>query len=95
MYVPCSGLTGENLTKCCNEPLLREWYNGPTLLDRIGKKRINCAAGSKNFGTQITFGYRVLLSRTVSMESLMIPALRSTCFLIDDLFYFSKMATSR
>ena len=38
VYVPCSGLTGENLTKCCNEPLLRKWYNGPTLLDRIGKK---------------------------------------------------------
>lgn len=35
VYVPCSGLTGENLTKCCNEPLLRKWYNGPTLLDRI------------------------------------------------------------
>lgn len=35
VYVPCSGLTGENLTKCCNEPLLRNWYNGPTLLDRI------------------------------------------------------------
>ncbi|CAH3021010.1 unnamed protein product [Porites evermanni] len=35
VYVPCSGLTGENLTKCCNETLLRNWYNGPTLLDRI------------------------------------------------------------
>ena len=37
MYVPCSGLTGENLTGPCNEPLLRGWYNGPSLLERIGK----------------------------------------------------------
>ena len=48
-----------------------------------------------NFETRITFGCRFLLSRTVSMESLMIPALRSTCFLIDDLLDFYKTATSR
>lgn len=35
VYVPCSGLTGENLTGPCNEPLLRGWYNGPSLLERI------------------------------------------------------------
>ena len=66
VYVPCSGLTGENLTKCCNEPLLRKWYNGPTLLDRIGKNYTNYAAGSKkllskfhgNCGTRIEFGCR-------------------------------------
>lgn len=35
VYVPCSGLTGENLTGFSKEPLLRAWYNGPSLLDRI------------------------------------------------------------
>jgi len=36
VYVPCSGLTGENLIGPCEEPLLLRWYNGPSLLDRIG-----------------------------------------------------------
>ena len=36
MFVPCSGLTGENLVGPCEEPLLLKWYNGPSLLDRIG-----------------------------------------------------------
>lgn len=36
VYVPCSGLTGENLVGPCEEPLLLKWYNGPSLLDRIG-----------------------------------------------------------
>lgn len=36
VYVPCSGLTGENLVGPCKEPLLLTWYNGPSLLDRIG-----------------------------------------------------------
>ena len=40
MYVPCSGLTGENLTGPCQEPLLRAWYNGPSLLDRIGRNKL-------------------------------------------------------
>lgn len=35
VYVPCSGLSGENLLGPCKEPLLRKWYDGPTLLDRI------------------------------------------------------------
>ncbi|XP_078363300.1 HBS1-like protein isoform X2 [Oculina patagonica] len=35
VYVPCSGLTGENLVGCSEEPLLSAWYNGPSLLDRI------------------------------------------------------------
>ncbi|XP_022777846.1 HBS1-like protein, partial [Stylophora pistillata] len=39
VYVPCSGLTGENLTGSSQEPLLRAWYNGPSLLDRIDNFR--------------------------------------------------------
>lgn len=36
-YVPCSGLTGENLIKPPSEPELLKWYNGPYLLDVIDK----------------------------------------------------------
>ncbi|XP_037085357.1 HBS1-like protein isoform X2 [Pollicipes pollicipes] len=34
-YVPCSGLTGENLTQPAQEPQLQAWYSGPTLLQVI------------------------------------------------------------
>ncbi|XP_074642147.1 HBS1-like protein isoform X3 [Tubulanus polymorphus] len=37
-YVPCSGLGGENLTKCQDEKL-KQWYSGPTLVDQIDKFR--------------------------------------------------------
>ncbi|CAH0406125.1 unnamed protein product [Chilo suppressalis] len=36
-YVPCSGLTGENLVKPPSEVELLKWYNGPCLLDVIDK----------------------------------------------------------
>ena len=35
-YVPCSGLTGENLVKASAVPELISWYSGPTLLTTIG-----------------------------------------------------------
>uniref|UniRef100_A0A2M4A8K3 Putative elongation factor 1 alpha n=1 Tax=Anopheles triannulatus TaxID=58253 RepID=A0A2M4A8K3_9DIPT len=34
-YVPCSGLTGENLVKDPTDLALIQWYNGPTLLKVI------------------------------------------------------------
>ncbi|XP_034483693.1 HBS1-like protein [Drosophila innubila] len=34
-FTPCSGLTGENLTKAAQEPGLKAWYEGPHLLDVI------------------------------------------------------------
>uniref|UniRef100_A0A182QBA3 Tr-type G domain-containing protein n=1 Tax=Anopheles farauti TaxID=69004 RepID=A0A182QBA3_9DIPT len=34
-YVPCSGLTGENLVKEPTDPALTQWYSGPTLLKVI------------------------------------------------------------
>ena len=40
MYVPCSGLSGENLTSPAKGPKLVQWYKGPCLLDTIGA----CAA---------------------------------------------------
>ena len=36
-YIPCSGLSGENLTKPPTEPKLADWYKGPTLVQQIGK----------------------------------------------------------
>lgn len=38
-FIPCSGLTGENLVKPASESELVKWYNGPTLCDIIGKKK--------------------------------------------------------
>lgn len=34
-YIPCSGLTGENLIDLPKESALRKWYEGPTLLQQI------------------------------------------------------------
>lgn len=36
-YIPCSGLTGENLVKEPIDPELISWYNGPTLITVIGE----------------------------------------------------------
>lgn len=36
-FVPCSGLIGENLSKRSMEPLLKAWYQGPCLLEAIGR----------------------------------------------------------
>lgn len=35
-YIPCSGMTGENLVKPPTDPELLSWYNGPTLINVIG-----------------------------------------------------------
>lgn len=35
-FIPCSGLSGENLTQAPSQPLLSSWYNGPTLVKQIG-----------------------------------------------------------
>lgn len=39
-YVPCSGLTGENLASPSQERALVSWYSGPCLLDVIGNEFI-------------------------------------------------------
>lgn len=36
-FVPCSGLSGENLFKPPQEDALLKWYHGPTLVEAIGK----------------------------------------------------------
>lgn len=35
-YIPCSGMSGENLVKSPTEPQLLSWYDGPTLINVIG-----------------------------------------------------------
>lgn len=35
-YIPCSGMTGENLVKTPTEPQLLSWYKGSTLINVIG-----------------------------------------------------------
>ena len=35
-YVPCSGLSGDNLTKVSTVQDFVKWYSGPTLLQTIG-----------------------------------------------------------
>jgi elongation factor 1 alpha-like protein len=35
-FVPCSGLTGENLVSPPSEDMLLQWYKGPCLLDVVG-----------------------------------------------------------
>lgn len=40
-FVPCSGLSGENLVKA-TEPKLTSWYTGPTLIERIGILALQC-----------------------------------------------------
>lgn len=37
-YIPCSGLTGENLVKPPSDVELLSWYQGPTLIQVIGCK---------------------------------------------------------
>lgn len=36
-YIPCSGLTGENLVKTPTDDKLLSWYSGPTLVNVIGE----------------------------------------------------------
>ncbi|XP_076046207.1 translation elongation factor EF-1alpha (GTPase) HBS1 isoform X2 [Oratosquilla oratoria] len=40
MYIPCSGLTGENLVKKSSVEELNSWYKGPTLIEAIDKMKV-------------------------------------------------------
>ena len=37
-YIPCSGLTGQNLKEKATESKLNQWYKGPCLVEQIGKE---------------------------------------------------------
>lgn len=53
-YVPCSGLTGENLVKEATEPELKSWYKGPTLLKVIDNFKIPERSIDKAFRMSVT-----------------------------------------
>lgn len=57
-YVPCSGLTGENMIKPPNEPELLKWYNGPCLLDVIDNFKVPQRPVSKPFRMSINDIYK-------------------------------------
>lgn len=40
-FIPCSGLSGENLMKTVSEPKLSSWYRGSTLLEQIGNQYLH------------------------------------------------------
>lgn len=46
-YVPCSGLTGENLTGPAKQEKLTTWYKGPCLADVIGSTKLPLCCVSK------------------------------------------------
>ncbi|XP_065338956.1 protein HBS1 isoform X2 [Cloeon dipterum] len=48
-FVPCSGLSGENLTKSPTEDALLKWYHGPCLVEAIDKFKIPERPISKPF----------------------------------------------
>lgn len=52
-YVPCSGLTGENLVKPATDPILLSWYKGPTLLAVIDSFTVPVRSISKPFRMSI------------------------------------------
>lgn len=62
-YVPCSGLTGENLVRAAGEPELTAWYSGPTLAKVIGECR----------------GCMVCLEQNITPRYIRIPQTRSKC----------------
>jgi elongation factor 1 alpha-like protein len=53
-YIPCSGLTGENLVKPPTDPNLTCWYQGPTLLTVIDGFKIPERAIDKPFRMSIS-----------------------------------------
>ncbi|XP_072935671.1 protein HBS1 [Epargyreus clarus] len=57
-YIPCSGLTGENLVKPPVEAELLTWYKGPCLLDVIDKFNVPERPVSKPFRLSINDVYK-------------------------------------
>lgn len=57
-YVPCSGLTGENLIKPPTEAELLKWYDGPCLLDVIDKFKVPERAVTKPLRLSINDVYK-------------------------------------
>uniref|UniRef100_V5G771 HBS1-like protein n=1 Tax=Anoplophora glabripennis TaxID=217634 RepID=V5G771_ANOGL len=61
-FVPCSGLTGQNLVSKPTENSLLSWYNGPCLLDVIDNFRSPERPISKPFRLSVNDIFKVSLS---------------------------------
>lgn len=57
-YIPCSGLTGENLVKAASDPQLTSWYNGPTVLNIVDNFKTPERAIDKPFRMSISDVYK-------------------------------------
>jgi elongation factor 1 alpha-like protein len=57
-YIPCSGLSGENLVKPPTDPELLKWYNGPTLLTIIDNFKTPERAIDKPFRMSVNDVYK-------------------------------------
>ena len=57
-FVPCSGLTGENLTKSPSSEKLKSWYSGPTLVEVVDTMKTPPRAMEKSFRLAISDIFR-------------------------------------
>lgn len=57
-FVPCSGLTGENLTQSPSTEKLRSWYNGPSLVEVVDTMKTPLRAMEKPFRLAISDIFR-------------------------------------
>lgn len=58
IYIPCSGLTGQNLIKKPTDAELVKWYNGPSLIEVIDSFKIPERAIDKPFRMSISDIYK-------------------------------------
>lgn len=57
-FVPCSGLTGENLTQSPSSERLRSWYSGPSLVEVVDTMKTPLRAMEKPFRLAISDIFR-------------------------------------
>jgi len=57
-FVPCSGLTGENLTKSPSSGRLKSWYSGPTLVEVVDTMKTPLRAMERPFRLAISDIFR-------------------------------------
>merc|ERR1719295_688862 len=57
-FVPCSGLTGENLTQSHSSEKLRSWYKGPSLVEVVDTMKTPLRAMEKPFRLAISDIFR-------------------------------------
>ena len=85
-YVPCSGLSGENLVKRTPGEALSAWYNGPTLLEAIGKG--HCSTVFTHLPVSSSSSISFLLPSPPSIFVLFSQSIISHFFLLHSLFTF-------